>query len=155
MTRITATIAAAALLGAALPALAQTTQAPANPPAAQRPAPMPPATVPAPGAAAPRAGVPAPAAAADARRASRIIGANVVNDENRAVGEVEELMVSPAGGAVMAVLSVGGFLGIGERYVAVPLSDLRWNTERERWMLPGATVDGLKALPAYSFPERG
>lgn len=153
MTRMTAAIAAAALLGA-MPALAQTSPAPANPPAAQRPAPMPPANVPAPGTTAPQASVPAPAPASDARRASRLIGANIINSENRTVGEVQDLMVSPAGGPVTAVLSVGGFLGIGERYVAVPLSDLRWNTERDRWTLPGATVDSLKALPAYSFPDR-
>jgi hypothetical protein len=93
-------------------------------------------------------------AATDARRASNIIGANIVNEENNTIGEVHDLMVSPNGGPVTAVLSVGGFLGIGERYVAMPISELRWNGERERWMLPGATVDSLKARPAYSYPDR-
>ncbi len=122
-----------------------------SPPAAtapRAPAPMPQATVPA-----PAAGSQA-AMTQQARRASRVIGANVVNEENRTVGEVHDLMISPAGGPITAVLSVGGFLGIGERYVAVPLSDLRWNAERERWMLPGATVDSLKARPAFSYPDR-
>ncbi|MBS7810549.1 PRC-barrel domain-containing protein [Roseococcus pinisoli] len=95
-----------------------------------------------------------PRAASSARRASTIIGANVINEENRNVGEVHDLMVDTAGGATIAVLSVGGFLGMGERYVAIPLSDLRWNGERERWMLPGATVDSLKARPAFTYPAR-
>lgn len=107
----------------------------------------------------PRAGMPATTAttsAADARRASQIIGANVINEENRTIGEVDDLMVSANDGSVTtAVLSVGGFLGIGERYVAVPISNLRWNTEHSRWMLPGATVDSLKARPAFSYPNRG
>ncbi|GGJ28344.1 hypothetical protein GCM10011320_39570 [Neoroseomonas lacus] len=67
---------------------------------------------------------------------------------------MHDLMVDTAGGATIAVLSVGGFLGMGERYVAIPLSALRWNGERERWMLPGATVDSLKARPAFTYPER-
>jgi sporulation protein YlmC with PRC-barrel domain len=95
-----------------------------------------------------------PVAAATARRASTLIGANIINGENRNVGEVHDLMVDMAGGATIAVLSVGGFLGIGERYIAIPASDLRWNSDRERWMLPGATIDSLKARPAFTYPER-
>ena len=88
------------------------------------------------------------------RRASRIIGANITNEENRNIGEVQDLMITQAGGPITAVISVGGFLGMGERYVSVPLSSLRWNTENSRWSLPGATVDSLKARPVYTFPER-
>ncbi len=95
-----------------------------------------------------------PVAAASARRASRVIGANIINEEGRNVGEVHDLMVDMAGGGTIAVLSVGGFLGIGERYIAISVSDLRWNSDRERWMLPGATVDSLKARPAFTYPER-
>jgi hypothetical protein len=64
-------------------------------------------------------------------------------------------MIMPAGGAITAVLSVGGFLGMGERYVAVPLADLQWSAERNRWTLPGATVDTLEARAAFVYPERG
>ncbi|WP_188969881.1 PRC-barrel domain-containing protein [Neoroseomonas lacus] len=102
----------------------------------------------------PTTSVVVPTAAPSARRASTLIGANIINEENRNVGEVHDLMVDTAGGATIAVLSVGGFLGMGERYVAIPLSALRWNGERERWMLPGATVDSLKARPAFTYPER-
>ena len=91
----------------------------------------------------------------DARRASQIIGANVVNEENRTIGEVHDLMVSQSGGPIVAVLSVGGFLGIGERYVTIPLSDLRWSQDRSRWTLPGATAESLKARPAFTYPQRG
>ena len=132
------------------PGLVQAQPTPATP-QPQRPAPMPPATVPAPQAGTPQASVPAPAA--EARRASRIIGANVVNEQNRTIGSVDDLMLSPTGGPVTAVLSVGGFLGIGEQYVTVPISELRWSTEHGRWMLPGATAESLKARPAFTYPD--
>ncbi|CAH0198440.1 PRC-barrel domain-containing protein [Roseomonas sp. CECT 9278] len=141
-----------------LPAIAMAQTAPSapsttTPPAAgtpMSPAPMPRANVPAPQGAAVM-----PMTTAQSQRASRLIGANIINEENRTVGEVHDLMVAPAGGPVIAVLSVGGFLGIGERYVALPLSELQWNADRSRWTLPGATVDSLKARPAFTYPERG
>ncbi len=84
-------------------------------------------------------------------RASRIIGANVLNERNETVGEIEDLILNASGAAPMAVLSVGGFLGIGARLVAVPLSELNFNAERERWVLNGATKESLQARPAYTY----
>ncbi len=157
--RMTLKTFALAAVTASLPALALAQAAPQPAPSAMPPA----ATTPTTPAPMPQANVPAPqrgaagmtVAAPQARRASQLIGANIVNEENRTVGEVHDLMISSAGGPVLAVLSVGGFLGIGERYVAMPLSELRWNSDRERWVLPGATVDSLKARPAFTYPERG
>lgn len=88
----------------------------------------------------------------DGRRASRLIGSNVVNEQNETIGEVEDLMITPGGGAPVAVLSVGGFLGIGARLVAVPYDRLQYNAERERWVLRGATRDSLRSLPEFSYP---
>ena len=92
------------------------------------------------------------AQAMHSRRASKLIGANIYNEENTDIGEVQDLMIS-ANNPTIAVLSVGGFLGIGDRYVAVPLSELHWNGDRERWTMRGATVESLKARPAFTFPE--
>ena len=41
------------------------------------------------------------------------------------VGEVEDLVINDAGGVVGVTVEVGGFLGIGEKTVLVPLADLR------------------------------
>lgn len=90
-------------------------------------------------------------AAMSTNRASRMIGANVLNERNETVGEIEDLIINASGAAPMAVLSVGGFLGIGARLVAVPLSELTFNTERERWVLNGATKESLQARPAYTY----
>jgi hypothetical protein len=88
------------------------------------------------------------------RRATKVIGANVYNEANDSIGEVDDLIVPQNGaGQPVAVLSVGGFLGIGARLVAVPYERLQWNAERERWTLPGATKDSLQSLPAYTYED--
>lgn len=51
----------------------------------------------------------------------------------------------------MAVIQVGGFLGMGGRLVAVPLSELQWNTERERIIMPNASKETLQGRPAFSY----
>ncbi len=51
----------------------------------------------------------------------------------------------------MAVIQVGGFLGMGGRLVMVPLSELQWNAERERVVLPNATKELLQGRPAFTY----
>lgn len=63
----------------------------------------------------------------DQRRASQVIGAAVVDDQGQEVGSLDDLVVSTRAGKVgeiEAVLSIGGVLGIGNRLVAVPLTDI-------------------------------
>jgi hypothetical protein len=87
----------------------------------------------------------------DGRRASRIIGSNIYNDENNSIGEVDDLIFPQAGGPMVAVVSVGGFLGIGAKLVAVPYDRLTHDAERNRWVLRGATKDSLQSLPAFEY----
>ena len=88
-------------------------------------------------------------------RASKIIGANIYNDQGQSIGEVEDLIIQRDGAAPVAVVSVGGFLGIGSRLVAVPLSELRFAEADSRWMLAGATKESLQARPVVSYAARG
>ncbi len=85
-------------------------------------------------------------------RVSQIIGSNVYNDRNESIGEVEDVLLSPTGDRPMAVVSVGGFLGIGARLVSLPLSEMRWSTEQERMTLPGGSKEALQARPAFEYP---
>ena len=88
----------------------------------------------------------------DARRASRVIGSAVYNENNESVGEVDDIVLPANGGGPVAVVSVGGFLGIGAKLVAVPYERLRMNGERNRWTLNGAaTRDDLNRLPTFSY----
>jgi hypothetical protein len=86
-------------------------------------------------------------------RMSQVIGARVYNAEGETIGSVEDVMLGSAANNAMAIIQVGGFLGLGGRLVAVPLAELQWNAERERIMLPGATKDELRARPEFSFPD--
>lgn len=63
--------------------------------------------------------------------ASEIKGARVINLQNEDIGDIDELLIEPATGQVrFAVVSVGGFLGLGSTRVAVPWSAFQIVTER-------------------------
>ena len=82
-------------------------------------------------------------------RSSKIVGSPVVNDANEKIGDVDDLLVEPSDKVLFAVLSVGGFLGMGERLVVVPFSSLR--VAGNRIMLPGGTKNALNALPEFKY----
>src|ERR1700687_2244399 len=65
-------------------------------------------------------------------RASKLIGVNVYNDNNEKIGDIEELIVDKSGKVDNVVLGVGGFLGMGEHYVGVPMEKLKWVNEPVR-----------------------
>jgi sporulation protein YlmC with PRC-barrel domain len=88
---------------------------------------------------------------AEAYRASRMIGTVVLNDKNEKIGTVDDLIVSPNDRVLFAVLSVGGFLGINRRLVAVPYSELKVDDEGHKIILPGASKDVLSNLPAFHY----
>jgi hypothetical protein len=90
-----------------------------------------------------------PATVATGFRSSKIVGSSVVNEANETVGTVDDLIVTSNEKAPYAVLSVGGFLGIGTKYVVVPFGSL--HMQDKKIMLPGATKDALKALPEFKY----
>lgn len=65
-------------------------------------------------------------------RSSKLIGVNVYNDNNEKIGDIEELIVDKSGKVDNVILGVGGFLGMGEHYVAVPMEKLKWVNEPVR-----------------------
>jgi PRC-barrel domain len=82
-------------------------------------------------------------------RTSKVVGATVVNEANETVGTIDDLIVTPGGQAPYAVLSVGGFLGLGTKYVVVPFTSLK--IIDKKMVLPGGTKDALKALPEFKY----
>jgi hypothetical protein len=54
---------------------------------------------------------------------------------------------------VMAVVSVGGFLGIGNKLVAVPYDQLRLETNKDetKVAVPSASKDALNAMPTFTY----
>jgi sporulation protein YlmC with PRC-barrel domain len=90
--------------------------------------------------------------AADELRTSKIVGTNVYNDANQKIGSVEDIVLKADGSMDGVVLSVGGFLGIGNKYVAVPFSDLKINRDGSSLKIgTSGTKESLKSLPDYQF----
>lgn len=90
-----------------------------------------------------------PATLATGYRTSKVAGSAVVNETNETVGTIDDLIVTPSEKVPFAVLSVGGFLGMGTKYVVVPFSSLQ--VKDKKMVLPGATKDSLKALPEFKY----
>ena len=84
-------------------------------------------------------------------RASKVIGSSVVNDANQTIGKIDDLLVTRDGKEPYAVLSVGGFLGIGTRLVVIRYDSLKFADNKI--VLPGGTKDGLKMLPAFQYSK--
>jgi hypothetical protein len=87
-------------------------------------------------------------------RASKVIGSTVYNDHDEKIGSIDDVLIAKDG-RLSAVLSVGGFLGMGSKYVEVQYSDLTFgNTQRDsdnRVVLKGATKESLKTQPAFNY----
>ena len=62
-------------------------------------------------------------------RASKVVGLNVYNEKNENVGSINDLLMEKNGSIKAAVISVGGFLGMGSRLVAVPFDKVKFSTE--------------------------
>lgn len=90
-----------------------------------------------------------PQSVATGYRTSKVVGSTVVNEANETVGTIDDLIVTPNEKVPFAVLSVGGFLGMGSTYVVVPFSALEVNDKR--MMLRGATKESLKSLPDFKY----
>lgn len=63
---------------------------------------------------------------------SKFIGLNVYNNENDKIGDIKDLMLNKDGKVDLVVIGVGGFLGVGERDVAIKWSDMKWVNEPVR-----------------------
>jgi hypothetical protein len=86
---------------------------------------------------------------ANGYRAGKVIGESVVNDAKETVGKVDDIIIAADGKAAFVVLSVGGFLGVGSKYVALPYNSLK--VVNDRLTMPGATKDALKTLPEFKY----
>ena len=81
----------------------------------------------------------------------QILGKPVYNDKSEKVGDVDDLIIAPDSASSYAIIGVGGFLGLGERQVAVPANHLK-HTEG-RIVLPDATKEALQAMPAFQYAK--
>jgi sporulation protein YlmC with PRC-barrel domain len=78
-----------------------------------------------------------------------IVGKNVLNQSDDKIGEVQEIVRDQQRQDLHAVVSVGGFLGMGEKEVTIPLKDLQVRDDEIRAPQFATTEDQLRALPEY------
>ncbi|HUL94058.1 MAG TPA: PRC-barrel domain-containing protein [Burkholderiales bacterium] len=83
-------------------------------------------------------------------RASKLMHASVYNESGQKIGSIRDLIVAPDGSISVAIVDVGGFLGMGKHHVAVPVQSFTQVTP-PKIVLPGATKDSLKAMPEFKF----
>ncbi len=82
-------------------------------------------------------------------RTSKVVGSTVVNEAKETVGTIDDLIVTPTANVPFAVLSVGGFLGMGTKFIVVPFSALQ--VQDKQMVLPGATKESLSTLPEFKY----
>lgn len=83
------------------------------------------------------------------KRLSQIIGAPVYGQDNKELGKVDDLVLTGDNQITLAVVSVGGFLGVGSKLVAFPFKQLA--SEGGRMTLPGMTAEQLNAMPNFQY----
>src|SRR6478609_2368470 len=86
---------------------------------------------------------------------SKLKGLNVYNQKDESVGEITDIAMK--GNQIDAlILSVGGFLGMGEHYVAVaPASvNVKRDAKNDKWLASmNTTKEALKAAPEFKYPK--
>lgn len=85
--------------------------------------------------------------------ASKVIGKAVYNgtgDEAQKIGSVNDLVITPDGQVQALVIGVGGFLGIGQKDVAIEYDLAQWaERDNDRWLVVETTAEALKAQPEF------
>ena len=81
----------------------------------------------------------------------RLLGEAVYNSSGEKIGAVEDLIITPEKAVSYAIVGTGGFLGIDRHDVAIPVGQLK--LQGDKLMLPGATKEGLKALPKFEYAK--
>jgi sporulation protein YlmC with PRC-barrel domain len=91
----------------------------------------------------------APSSAVDTKK---LIGRNIKNPAGDTVGEIESVLVDQAGNVKYVVVGVGGFLGIGEKHIALSWDSLTISDNGEK-VTADVTKDSLKGLPDYRYTD--
>ncbi|OAH21878.1 photosystem reaction center subunit H [Methylorubrum populi] len=83
---------------------------------------------------------------------SKLVGKNLYNNKNETIGEVEDLVIDNGKTVTGVVVSVGGFLGMGERYVLVdPASIFLHKADGKLKAMVDTDKDALKNAPEFKY----
>ena len=84
--------------------------------------------------------------------AKKLIGEDVRNGAGDRVGDINTVILDKSGQVKTVVVGVGGFLGVGEKEVALPWHDLKMAPNGDH-VIANVTKDQLKAMPEYKFHD--
>jgi sporulation protein YlmC with PRC-barrel domain len=80
-------------------------------------------------------------------RASKMVGVNVYNDSNEKLGSIDELIMNKEGKIDKVIIGVGGFLGVGQRDIAVNFDQLKFTDQ------PVPSTTASTSAPSTSSPS--
>ncbi|WP_322043470.1 PRC-barrel domain-containing protein [Paraburkholderia sp. J67] len=83
-------------------------------------------------------------------RASKLVGSDVYDNQGNKIGSIDDIVLESPNDGAFAILSVGGFLGMGKHFVAVPFNDLQISAKQI--VLP-ADKASLKAMPEFNYAK--
>jgi sporulation protein YlmC with PRC-barrel domain len=90
-------------------------------------------------------------------RSSKLVGASVYGPDNASIGEVNDVLIGNNGNVRAVVIGVGGFLGVGEKNVAIPMDALhitrKANSSSIDKINVSFTKDQLKSAPQFAYYE--
>src|SRR5262245_31219084 len=82
----------------------------------------------------------------------QVLRHDVYNDKGEKIGRVEDIILTRDRAVSYAIVSTGGFLGIGSHDVAIPATQLKM--AGDRLVLPNATKDLLRAMPPFEYARK-
>ena len=80
----------------------------------------------------------------------QVLGKTVFNDSGAGIGKVDDIIVAPDKAVSYAIIGAGGFLGVGRHDVAIPVSQIKQQSDG-KFILAGATKGALKAMPPFEY----
>src|SRR6267143_1974158 len=79
---------------------------------------------------------------------------NVYDPSDNKIGEVDDVLIDKEGRVTALIIGVGGFLGMGEKDVAIPFSALHASEKSNKWCLVlNTTKDILKTAPGFTYDK--
>ncbi len=88
-------------------------------------------------------------------RASELDGVEIYNDRDEQIGEIDEVLIDRNGSVKAVVIGVGGFLGMGQRNVAVPFERLQWQVRANDTTASGYGTAAPAGRPGMTGAQTG
>lgn len=89
-------------------------------------------------------------------RSTKLVGSKIENSQGESLGKIEDLVIDLGEGRIAAaIVSFGGFLGMGEKLVAVPMSAFTFDAQEQKFLL-NVEKETLKNAPSFrndDWPE--